>query len=157
MMKSKRLFVFLEFLIGGLIFGIIEDLIIIKILTNEPITFHIFIIVFIVALPFAIIGEYIVDKVNFIKLFNLDKKYYRAEVFLEFLIMGIFFGVIEDLAAFYFAVGYPITLNVVLVIIAVAVPFAFIGEYLIDRIDLYSTFKLKRIIWKNNFQPKLKK
>jgi hypothetical protein len=132
---EKRVLVFLEFLIGGVILGIIEDILIIKILTHEPITFHVFFTVFLVTLPFAFIGEYIVDNIDFIKIFKLNKKYKKLELFLEFLVFGIIVGVIEDLTAFYFAIGNPITLKVVLVATCVAVPFAFLGELIIDRIN----------------------
>ncbi len=145
---EKRILIFLEFLIGGVILGIIEDIIIIKLLTHEPITFHIFLTVFLITLPFAFFGEYIVDHFDFIKIFKLDKKYEKLEVFLEFLIFGVVVGVIEDLTAFYFAIGNPITFQVVLVALAVAVPFAFVGEIIIDRINFSyekNKFSFKKI------------
>ncbi|MFC1728156.1 hypothetical protein ACFLZ7_01665 [Nanoarchaeota archaeon] len=63
---NKRLEVFLEFLIFGLIFGIAEDLIAVKFATGEAITWNIIGIVFLVALPFAIIGELVVDRTNWL-------------------------------------------------------------------------------------------
>ncbi|MFH1801473.1 MAG: hypothetical protein ABH804_01420 [archaeon] len=140
-MNLKKVGVFLEFLIGGIVLGVIEDVILIKVLTDEPITFSIFIIIFLVTLPFAFIGEYIVDNIDFLKIFKVNKKYKKVEIFFEFLIFGIILGVFEDLTAFYFAIGDPITFKVVLVAFAVAVPFAFIGEYLIDRISLAKIIK----------------
>ncbi|MBD3319321.1 hypothetical protein GF342_05425 [Candidatus Woesearchaeota archaeon] len=63
-MKHRRLEVFLEFLFFGLVMGITEDLIALKFATGEPLTWKIILIVFLVALPFAIIGELIVDRVR---------------------------------------------------------------------------------------------
>ncbi len=149
-MKNNRLFIFLEFLIGGIILGIIEDIILIKFITNEPITLFILLIIFLVTLPFAFLGEYVVDRIDFLKLFNLNKKYKNLEVFLEFLIFGVVLGVAEDLIAFSLAIGDAITLKIVLTAFIIAVPFAFVGEYLLDRISLQKTFSLKRLTWKNN-------
>ena len=132
---KKRTLVFLEFLIGGIILGIIEDIIIIKLLTHEPITLRIFFIVFLVALPFAFIAEYVVYNFNFVEALKLDKKYKKRESFFQFLIFGIVVGVIEDLTAFFFAVGHPITLEVVLVAVAVAIPFAFVGERVMNKLN----------------------
>ncbi|MDP1538763.1 MAG: hypothetical protein Q8M00_01910 [bacterium] len=74
-MNWKRLEVFLEFLIFGIIIGITEDLIVLKVITNEPITWKVFGLVFLIALPFAAIGEILVDRVDFIALF---RKIFRA-------------------------------------------------------------------------------
>lgn len=64
MKKRKRLEIFLEFLIFGLVMGIVEDLIAVKIVTGETLSWNVIGIVALVALPFAIIGELIVDRVN---------------------------------------------------------------------------------------------
>ena len=144
----KRVFVFLQFLIAGILLGIIEDIILIKLLTNEPITSSIFWIIFLVTLPFAFIGEYVVDKIDFLKLFGVGKKYKRIEIFLEFLIFGILLGVVEDITAFHFAIGNPITFTVVLTAFLIAIPFAFLGEFLIDKIDFLKTFKRRKLVWK---------
>mgnify|MGYP000937154646 CR=1 FL=1 len=146
---KKRVKVFLEFLIGGILLGIIEDLILINLASNEPVTWHILWIVLVVTLPFAFLGEYVVDRIDFLKIFNLNKSYRKKEVFFEFLIFGIILGVVEDLIAFYFAVGDPITLKVVLIAAIVAIPFAFLGEYVIDRMDLRKNkniFQSKKIL-----------
>lgn len=70
--KNKRLTRLLEFFIIGLALGIIEDLLAIKFATGEPITFKVFVIAALVALPFAALSELIVDKPGFWKKF-LDK------------------------------------------------------------------------------------
>lgn len=63
-MISKRLEVFLEFLIFGVIMGITEDLIAVTLSTGEPLTWNIVGIVTLVALPFAALGELIVDRID---------------------------------------------------------------------------------------------
>lgn len=144
----KRSSIFYELLIWGIMIGVIEDIIIIKILSDQPITWHILLIIVLIAIPFAFIGEYVIDSIDFIKLFKLDKKYKKVEVFLEFFIFGVILGATEDLIAFHFAVGELITFKVVLVVIAVAIPFAFVGEYIVDRIDFIQFVKDRKISWK---------
>ena len=73
-MNWRRLEVFLEFLIFGIIVGIAEDLIAIKFATDAQITWHVVLISFLVALPFAVIGELLVDKIDFIEIY---KKIFR--------------------------------------------------------------------------------
>lgn len=70
-MDLERLEVFLEFLIFGVVMGITEDLIAVKLATGEVITWEIIGIVTIVAIPFAAIGELIVDRVD---LLSIKKK-----------------------------------------------------------------------------------
>lgn len=67
MKKHKRLTRFLEFFIIGITLGLFEDLLAIKLATGEPITGRVILIAFIVALPFAIFSELIVDKPKFWK------------------------------------------------------------------------------------------
>jgi len=55
-------------------------------------------------------------------------------VFLEFLVFGVVLGVIEDLIAVTLVTHEPITLNVVLIVTIVAIPFAFIGEVIVDEV-----------------------
>ena len=150
MQITKRTFVFLEFLIGGVILGIIGDIVVINLLTDKPITWQTLLIIVAITTPFALISEYVVDKIDFIKIFKIDRKYRKTEVFLEFLIFGIVFGVIEDLIVFHFATGEQITYQVLIVATLVAIPFAFIGEYVIDRIDMLVSYKQGKIVWKNH-------
>ncbi|MEX1112123.1 MAG: hypothetical protein WEC84_01560 [Candidatus Andersenbacteria bacterium] len=70
--NGKRLEVFLEFLIFGVLVGVVEDLIAVKLVTNEPFTWKIVGIVILVAIPFAFLGEVIVDRSSF--LYTLAKK-----------------------------------------------------------------------------------
>lgn len=66
-MNLKRVEVFLEFLVFGVVMGITEDLIAVSFATDAKITWHVFLIVAIVALPFAAIGELLVDRVDLVK------------------------------------------------------------------------------------------
>lgn len=50
-----------EFFFVGLLMGVAEDVLVIKFATNAKITFNTFKIAFLVALPFAFIGELLVD------------------------------------------------------------------------------------------------
>jgi len=61
--------------------------------------------------------------------------YKKLEIFLEFLIFGIVVGVIEDLIAVKVATGDPITWKVVIIVVAVAIPFAYLGEVVADQVD----------------------
>lgn len=70
MINPKRLEVFLEFLVFGIVIGVIEDIIAVKLATGEPITKEVFGIVVLVAIPFAILGELVVDRIDFVKLFK---------------------------------------------------------------------------------------
>jgi hypothetical protein len=59
----------------------------------------------------------------------------RYEQFAEFVLIGVVLGVVEDLIAFYFATGgrFPITLETLGVVTAVAIPFAAFSELVIDE------------------------
>lgn len=63
-LNNKRLEIFFEFLIFGIVVGIAEDIIAIKLATDAEINFETFVIVALVAIPFAVLGELIVDRVN---------------------------------------------------------------------------------------------
>jgi len=67
-MNLKRLEFFLEFLVFGIIIGMVEDLIVVKIATGEIITWSIFGIVVLIAIPFAALGKLLVDKIDFVKI-----------------------------------------------------------------------------------------
>jgi len=70
-MNLKRLEVFLEFLIFGVIMDVVENLIIISLVTDAQITWSMIGISVLVIIPFAAIGELIVDKTDLI---NTGKK-----------------------------------------------------------------------------------
>ena len=64
--RLKRLEVFLEFLIFGIVMGVTEDIIAIVLATDAKITWGVFVVVVAVTIPFAMIGELIVDRPKFI-------------------------------------------------------------------------------------------
>lgn len=59
---------FLEFFLVGLTLGVVEDLIAISLATEKEIDLRVFVIAFLVALPFAVFSELIVDHEKFKKL-----------------------------------------------------------------------------------------
>lgn len=61
-MNKKRLEVFFEFLIFGILMGALEDVIAIRLSTDAEITIEVLLIVALVTILFAAIGELIVDK-----------------------------------------------------------------------------------------------
>ena len=67
--KWHRWEVFFEFLVFGILVGIVEDLIAIALATDASITWRVILIVVIIAIPFAVIGEIFVDKIDFVKIF----------------------------------------------------------------------------------------
>lgn len=73
-MKLERIELIFELLIFGVIIGIVEDLIVIKLATDAPINLRMIGIVILIAIPFAILGELIIDRINFVKIF---KKIFR--------------------------------------------------------------------------------
>jgi len=66
----KKIEVIFELLLFGIVIGIAEDLVAIKIATKEPITPKVIGIVILIAIPFAIIGEVVFDKIDFAKIFR---------------------------------------------------------------------------------------
>lgn len=58
------------------------------------------------------------------------------EVFAEFLIFGLVVGTVEDLIAVAFVTGEPVTWRVMGIVVAVAIPFAILGELIVDRTNL---------------------
>jgi len=62
--------VIFELLVFGIIIGITEDLLAIKLATDDPITWKVIGIVVVIAIPFAILGEVIFDRIDFAKIFK---------------------------------------------------------------------------------------
>lgn len=56
---------FIEFLIMGVLMGLLEDIIAIKLATEAVIDLNVIWIAFLVALPFAALGELVVDHPGF--------------------------------------------------------------------------------------------
>jgi hypothetical protein len=68
--KWKRLEIMFEFLLFGILIGIAEDIIAIKLTTGASITPRMIGIIMLIAIPFAIIGERIAEKVNLARTFK---------------------------------------------------------------------------------------
>ena len=64
----KKWEIIFEFLIFGILIGITEDLIVIKFAAGEEITLKIIGIVILIAIPFAVLGEVIFDRIDFAKI-----------------------------------------------------------------------------------------
>ena len=73
---------------------------------------------------------------------------HRFERFLEFLVIGVLLGVTEDLIAVKLTTGADFTLEMVLIVVAVTIPFAAFSELVVDSdehaIMKEITSKLKR-------------
>ena len=68
--KWKRLEVFSEFLIFGIVVGVIEDLIAVEVVADVKITWHVIGIIVLIAIPFALLGEVLVDRIDFVEVFK---------------------------------------------------------------------------------------
>ena len=66
----KKIEVIFELLVFGIVIGIIEDLIAIKFATGATITLKVIGIVILIAIPFAIPGEVIFDRIDFASIFK---------------------------------------------------------------------------------------
>jgi len=62
--------VFSEFLIFGIIVGVIEDLIAVEVVADVAITWHVVGIIVLIAIPFALLGEVLVDRIDFVEVFK---------------------------------------------------------------------------------------
>lgn len=60
-------------------------------------------------------------------------RHLRRIRFLEFLLIGVLFGIFEDLLAIGFATSERITLRVIFIVLIVALPFAFLSEIVVDH------------------------
>jgi hypothetical protein len=69
--------VILEFLIFGIVIGVVEDLIAIKVTTEETITWSVIGIIVLIAIPFAFIGEVVADQIDFAAI--LEKLFSKKE------------------------------------------------------------------------------
>lgn len=139
-MWSKRQFkLFVSFLVFGVLLGLIENLIAISFATNNSLDLTAFVISLLVVIPFAAIGELIVDRTSLIpraKGFLL-----HVEVFLEFFVFGLVMGIVEDLIVISLLTGQAISFDVVAVVFLVTLPFAILGEVVVDRSSWFSYIK----------------
>jgi hypothetical protein len=63
---------------------------------------------------------------------------------IEFFIIGVIFGIVEDLLAITIATGGKFEWKYVWVATIVAIPFAFISEIIVDHPDFWKKFLPKR-------------
>jgi len=68
-------------------------------------------------------------------------KWKKLEVMFEFLLFGILIGITEDIIAIKLTTGASITPRMIGIIVAIAIPFAIIGEMIADRVDLARPLK----------------
>lgn len=73
MTRKQVIYRLIEFFLVGFVMGVAEDLIAIHFATDATITPHVFIVAAIVALPFAIISELLVD-LKFFRKFLFKKR-----------------------------------------------------------------------------------
>ncbi|MFB6089333.1 MAG: hypothetical protein ABEK36_06145 [Candidatus Aenigmatarchaeota archaeon] len=64
-MKRKHMNRIAEFLLIGILMGVMEDLLAVKLTTGADLDFRIIGIVILISLPFAILSELVVDKEDF--------------------------------------------------------------------------------------------
>jgi hypothetical protein len=74
MRLKKKHIRLIEFLVIGVLFGLIEDLIAVKTVSDVSINFRVVLTVLMVAIPFAIVSELIVDHPKFWEYINIFKK-----------------------------------------------------------------------------------
>jgi len=74
MKKQDKVLRIIEFFVVGILIGLTEDLLAIKFATDAKITFHVVLIVLLVAIPFAMLSELLVDHPRFWEFFSLKKK-----------------------------------------------------------------------------------
>ena len=60
-MKRRHVARFLEFLVIGILMGVTEDLIAIRLTADEPFTAEMVVVVVLVAIPFAAFAELVID------------------------------------------------------------------------------------------------
>lgn len=63
----------------------------------------------------------------------------KTERIIEFVVIGLAMGVSEDLLAVWLSTGEPITWNVLGIVILIALPFAFLSEYVVDHPKFWRT------------------
>lgn len=136
MYSRERLKVFLSFLFFGVLFGLVENLFALHVATGHVLDLRAVVISLLVVVPFAALGELIVDRKPLIRHAN-NKHLRHLELFLEFFVFGMVMGVVEDLIVITLVTGEPVTWQVIGVVALVVFPFAVIGELVVDRADWF--------------------
>ncbi|HMB65320.1 MAG TPA: hypothetical protein VKO42_00455 [Patescibacteria group bacterium] len=139
---KKQIKIFLGFAIFGVFLGLVENLLAVSISTDHPLNTQAAVISLLVVIPFAGIGELVVDRINLLPQ-NRNKTIQHLETILEFMVFGVFMGVVEDLIIINFLTGETITLKTVGIVTLVTLPFAILGEFIVDRHDWFPGIKTK--------------
>ena len=63
--SAEKIEVTLEFLIFGIVIGVIEDIVAVKVTTGASITWETVGIIVLIAIPFAVLGEIFADNIDF--------------------------------------------------------------------------------------------
>lgn len=129
--KKQRVLLFLEFVVFGVAIGIVEDLIAVMWATGASFSWKILVVITLVAIPFAALGEFVVDKTNFLPRLN-NKNFWNQ--FAKFFVFGFTMGLAEDLLAVLLATNHALTWKVIGICALVTLPFAIAGEFFIDYI-----------------------
>ena len=137
MYSRKQVKIFLSFLLFGVLLGLVENLLAIHFATDHALSLRVVGISVLVVIPFAALGELIVDRKPLIPHAN-NVFLRRLEVFLEFFVFGMVMGVVEDLIVIKLVTGASLTWEVVGIVALVVFPFAVLGELIVDRSDWFS-------------------
>ena len=147
MWSRKQFKVFLSFLVFGIIIGLVENLLAIYFATSHPIDVRAVVVSLLVVIPFAALGELIVDRHSLIP-HARSRRLRRVEVFLEFLVFGMVMGVVEDLIVITLLTGEPVTWGVVGIVFVVTLPFAVLGELVVDQAKWFVWLQSKGLfVW----------
>lgn len=139
---KNQLRIFLGFLVFGIVLGLIENIIAINFSTDHSINIRAILIAILVVIPFAAIGELVVDRITLLPRSN-KKIMGHLEIILEFTVFGVFMGIVEDLIVIGLLTGESITLQTVWIVTLVTLPFAIISEIIVDRHDWFPGVKTK--------------
>lgn len=83
------------------------------------------------------------------------RKHKKFEVIIEFLVFGIILGIVEDALAVKLTTGEAITWNTIGIIVLITIPFAILGEVVVDNIDHFNFFK--KILTKGGKKDEIEK
>lgn len=77
---QRRIKRFLEFFVIGIVFGVTEDMLAVLIATDAELSFDILVVVFLIAIPFAVFSELVVDHPEFLHFDKLAMHFDRRFV-----------------------------------------------------------------------------
>jgi len=77
-------------------------------------------------------------------MYNIHMHFFNKTRLIEFLLIGIVFGITEDIIAILLATDHKLNLEIFFIATAVAVPFAFISEIIVDHPDFWKKIMRKK-------------